>query len=170
MGSTIGRIAVRRGLAWRSRSLLRTVLELIGRNPEMLLAVRLDVWNLSSRCTRVMWLSCWRDVTVLPDCLRRLNNYSIVLRWISKCLVTMCCANPAWSIPIARRRWFSVRRGIAEINIIQTNMICRGQSKPSVNHKQSQIAKREWRTKKGQNTSCTHRTWINPCNYPSTDR
>jgi hypothetical protein len=45
-----------------SRSLLRTVLELIGRNPGMLLAVRLDVWNRFRRCTSLMWLSWRRDV------------------------------------------------------------------------------------------------------------
>jgi hypothetical protein len=35
----------------------RTVLELIGRNTKMLLAVRLDVWNQFRRCTSLMWLS-----------------------------------------------------------------------------------------------------------------
>jgi hypothetical protein len=45
-----------------------------------------------------------------------------------------------------------------------------GQNKPSVNHKQSQIVKREWRTNKGQNTRSTHRAWKNPCNFPVTDR
>jgi hypothetical protein len=45
-----------------SRSLLRTVLELIGRNPGMLLAVRRDVWNRFIRCTSLMWLSWRRDV------------------------------------------------------------------------------------------------------------
>jgi hypothetical protein len=91
-------------------------------NPWMLLAVRLDVWNRSRRCTSLMWLCCWPDGThgrperwrslVLPDCLQRLNNDCIELRWTPKCLATMCCANPAWSIPIAWRRWFSVKRGI----------------------------------------------------------
>jgi hypothetical protein len=47
------------GLMLCSRSLLRTVLELIGRNPGMLFAVRLDVWNQFRRCTSLMWLS-WR--------------------------------------------------------------------------------------------------------------
>jgi hypothetical protein len=45
LGSNIGRIAGRLGLMLCSRSLLRTVLELVGRNPGMLLAVRFDVWN-----------------------------------------------------------------------------------------------------------------------------
>jgi hypothetical protein len=48
---------------WRPRSLLWTVLGLIGYNPGILLAVRFDVWNRSRRCTSLMWLSCWRDVT-----------------------------------------------------------------------------------------------------------
>jgi hypothetical protein len=79
-----------------SRSLLRTVLELIGRNPGMLFAVRLDVWNRFRRCTSLMWLSRRRDVTrgrperlrplVLPDCLNRLHNDSIVLRWQPQCI------------------------------------------------------------------------------------
>ena len=149
--SNIGRIAGRYGLMWRSRRLLRTVLELIGRNPVMLLAVRLDFWNRSRRCTSLMWLSCLWDVTrwrslVLPYCLRLLNNDYIVLRWTPKCLATMCCANPAWSIPIARRRWFSVKFGITlnSISFKQKFLICRDQNKP-VNHKQSQIVKREWR-------------------------
>jgi hypothetical protein len=43
LGSNIGRIAGRLGLMLCSRSLLWTVLELIGRNPGMLLAVRLHV-------------------------------------------------------------------------------------------------------------------------------
>ena len=63
LGSNIGRIAGRRGLMWRPRSLLWTVLGLIGYNPGILLAVRFDVWNRSRRCTSLMWLSCWRDVT-----------------------------------------------------------------------------------------------------------
>jgi hypothetical protein len=118
LGSKSGRC----GLMWRSRSLFRTVLELIGRNPGMFLAVRLDVWNRFRRYTSLMWLSCWCDVTcgrperwqslVLPDCLKCLNNDCIVLRWTPKCLATMFCANPAWSIPITWRRWFSVKRGI----------------------------------------------------------
>ena len=105
-----------------SRNLLRTVLELIGRNPGMLLAVRLDVWNRFGRCTSLMWKSWRRDVTrgrpermrslVLPDCLFRLHNDSIVLRWQPKCIASTFCPSPAWSIPIARRRWFSSRRGI----------------------------------------------------------
>jgi hypothetical protein len=41
---------------------------------------------------------------VLPDCLNRLHNDSIVLRRQPKCLATTFCASPAWSIPIARRR------------------------------------------------------------------
>jgi hypothetical protein len=53
----IGRIAERLGLMLCSRSLLRTVLELIGRNPGMLLAVRRDVWHRFRRCTSLMWLS-----------------------------------------------------------------------------------------------------------------
>jgi hypothetical protein len=86
---------------WRSRNILRTVLELIGHNPGMLLAVRFDAWNRYRRCTSLMWLSCWCDVTrgwperwqylVLPDCLKRLNNDCIVLRWTPKCLATMFC-------------------------------------------------------------------------------
>ena len=79
-----------------SRSLLRTVLEMIGRNPGMLFAVRLDVWNRFRRCTSLMWLSRRRDVTrgrperlwslVLPDCLNRLHNDSIMLRWQPQCI------------------------------------------------------------------------------------
>jgi hypothetical protein len=79
------------GLMLCSRSLLRTVLELIGRNLGMLFAVRLDIWNRFCRCTSLMWLPRRRDVTrgrperlwslVLPDCLNRLHNDSIVLRW-----------------------------------------------------------------------------------------
>ena len=53
----------RLGLMLCSRSLLRTVLELIGRNPGMLFAVRLDVWNRFPRCTSLMWLSKRRDIT-----------------------------------------------------------------------------------------------------------
>ena len=104
IGSTIGQIVGRRGLMWRSRSLLRTVIELIGRNSGMLLPVRLDVWHRYRRCTSLMWLSCWCDVTrrrpersrslLLPDCLKCLNNDCIVLRWTPKCLTTMFCANP----------------------------------------------------------------------------
>jgi hypothetical protein len=56
-------------------------------------------------------LESWRSL-VLPDCLWRINNDSIVLRCTPKCLATMLCVNPAWSIPISWRRWFSVRRGI----------------------------------------------------------
>jgi hypothetical protein len=79
-----------------SRSLLQTVLEMIGRNPGMLFAVRLDVWNRFRRCTSLMWLSRRRDVTrgrserlrslVLPDCLNRLHNDSIMLRWQPQCI------------------------------------------------------------------------------------
>jgi hypothetical protein len=86
----------RLGLMLCSRSLLRTVLELIGRNPGMLFAVRLDVWNRFRRCTSLMWLSRRRDVTrgrperlrslVLPDCLNRLHNDSIMLRWQPQCI------------------------------------------------------------------------------------
>jgi hypothetical protein len=118
----VRRIAGHLGLMLCSRSLLRTVLELIGRNSGMLLAVRLDVWNRFRRCTSLMWLSWRRDVTrgwperlqslVVPDCLIRLHNDSIVLRWQPQCLATTFCASPAWGIPIARRRWFSLRRGI----------------------------------------------------------
>ena len=84
------------GLMLCSQSLLRTVLELIGRNPGMLFAVRLDVWNRFRRCTSLMWLSRRRDVTrgrperlrslVLPDCLNRLHNDSIMLRWQPQCI------------------------------------------------------------------------------------
>ena len=130
---------------WWSRSLLRTVLELISRNLGMLLPGRLDVWNRYRRCTSLMWLSCRCDVTrgrperwrslLLPDCLKRLNNDCIVLLWAP----TMCCANPTWSIPIAWRRWFSVKRGITlkSMSFKQRCFfrICRGQNKPSVNHK-----------------------------------
>jgi hypothetical protein len=101
---------------------IATVLELIGRNPGILLAVRLDVWNRYGRCTSLMWKFWRRDVTrgrpermrslVLPDCLFRLHNNSIVLRWQPKCIASTFCPSPAWSIPIARRRWFSSRRGI----------------------------------------------------------
>ena len=118
----IGRIAGRSGLMWRSQILLRTVLDLVGLNPGMLLAVRLDFWNRSRRGTSLMWLSCWHDVPrgrperwlslVLPDCPTRLNNDCIVLLWTPACPATMLCTNPASSIPIARRRWFSVRFGI----------------------------------------------------------
>ena len=87
----------RLGLMLCSRSLLRTVLELIGRNPWMLFAVRLDVWNRFRRCTSLMCYHIWRrDVTrgrperlqslVLPDCLNRLHNDSIVLRWQPQCI------------------------------------------------------------------------------------
>jgi hypothetical protein len=56
---------------------------------------------------------------VLPDCLNRLHNDSIVLRWQPKCLATTFCVSPAWSIPIARRRWFSSRRGSRQDNHIR---------------------------------------------------
>jgi hypothetical protein len=56
LGSKIGRNAGRLGLMLCSRSLLQTVLELIGRNPGMLLAVRLDVCNRFRRCTSLVWL------------------------------------------------------------------------------------------------------------------
>jgi hypothetical protein len=42
---------------------IATVLELIGLNPGMLLALRFDVWNRFRRCTSLMWLSRRRDVT-----------------------------------------------------------------------------------------------------------
>ena len=176
LSSKIGRITGCRGLMWRSRSLLRTVLELIGRNPVMPFAVlvRLDVWNRSRRCTGFMWLSCWRDIItlVLLDCLKRLNNDCIVFRWTTKCLATMFCDNPAWSIPITWRRWFSMRRDktLKSMSFKQVFfLICRGQNKPSVNYKQSQIVKRGWRIKEDQNMRCTHRAWTNLCNFPATD-
>jgi hypothetical protein len=127
LGSKSGRIAGRCDLMWRSRSLLRTVLELLGRNPGMLLAVRFDIWNRYRRCTSRMWLSCWCDVTrgrperwrslVLSDCLRRLNNDCIeiqktglgqypVHRWILFPL-----RHERWPIPsIPPRRWTLCRR------------------------------------------------------------
>jgi hypothetical protein len=37
---------------------MRTILELIDRNPEMILALRLNVWNRSRRFTSLMWLFC----------------------------------------------------------------------------------------------------------------
>jgi hypothetical protein len=96
LGSKIGRTAGRLALMLCSRSLLRTVLELIGLNPGMLLAVRFDIWNHFRRCTSLMGLSWRRDVTrgrperlwflVLPDCLNRLHNDSIVLRWQPQCI------------------------------------------------------------------------------------
>ena len=112
----------RLGLMLCSWSLLRTVRELIGRIPGMVLAVRRDVWNRFRRCTSLMWLSWRHDVPrgrperlrslVLPDCLNPFHNDSIVLRWQPKCLATTFCASPAWSIPIARRRLLSSRRGM----------------------------------------------------------
>jgi hypothetical protein len=55
------------GLAQNVRCLLRTVLELISRNPGMLLTVRLDVWNRFRRCTSLMWLYWRRDVIRVND-------------------------------------------------------------------------------------------------------
>jgi hypothetical protein len=62
LGSKLGQIAGRRGLMWRSRSLLRTVLELIGRNPRMLLAVR--HWRLESisQMHHLVILLAWRHM------------------------------------------------------------------------------------------------------------
>jgi hypothetical protein len=66
---TLERIAGRLGLMLCSRSLLRTVLELIGRNPGMLLAVRFDVWNRFRRCT--IWPSfVYHSRLTICDCLR----------------------------------------------------------------------------------------------------
>ena len=87
----------RLGLTLCSRSLLQTVLEMIGRNPGMLFCS--ETWCLESifrRCTSLMWLSRRRDATRgrperlrslgLPDCLNRLHNDSIVLRWQPQCI------------------------------------------------------------------------------------
>jgi hypothetical protein len=113
----------RLGLMLCSQSLLRTVLELIGRNLGMLFAVRLDVWNRFRRCTSLMWLSRQCDVTrgrpeclqsqELPDCLNRLQNDSIMLRWQPQCI-----AKTLWAPLNCKGPFHTYIRGILGVRVM----------------------------------------------------
>jgi hypothetical protein len=66
----------------------------------------------------LQWLSCRSDVTlwciergkslVFLDCWNRLHNDCVLFQWTPKCLATIVCAIPAWTIPKTWLRWFSL--------------------------------------------------------------
>jgi hypothetical protein len=122
--TSIGRTAGRLGQMLYSRRRLRAVHGLIGRSPGMQRAVKRADWKRFLRCTSLQWLSCRSDVTwwriergqslVFPDCWNRLHNDCVVFRWTPKCLATVFCAIPAWTILKARLRWFSLSHGMEE--------------------------------------------------------
>ena len=77
LGRKRGRIAGRCGLMWRSPSLLRTVLELIGRNPGMFLAVRLDSIPQMHKpyvVILLMWRHTWTTWTLTVPSVVRLSK------------------------------------------------------------------------------------------------
>ena len=110
------------GLILYSRRQLRTVHELIVRSSGMQRAVKHADWKRFFTCTSLQWLSCRSDVTIWRiecdqswvslDCWNRLHNDCMVFRWTPKCLATVFCAIPVWTILKARLRWFLLSHGM----------------------------------------------------------
>ena len=70
----------------------------------------------------VVVLSKWRhkmthwtwSIQVCLDCWNRLHNDCMVFQWTPKCLATVFCAIPVWTILKTRLRWFSLSHGMKE--------------------------------------------------------